>query len=278
MLIMVICTLFACSGNNDTGSSEIMSVTQPQTEAGAVPATTSTVTSTTTTITTTTTTTTIPETQPPVLKGINTNDEIYSEYTFSREYNTFLAECVFVGDSICSGIDHYDILPDDNVIAEGNVSAFNIEGFDFTYHGYDIPLSEALADRNPRYIVFSMGMNDVNMGSTELYVQNYERLLSEVEAVLPEAVLIVTSITPIDALSEFCLNSKIDSYNAAIRDYLSGQPNRYFVDVSAYLKGEDNGLKQEYSSGDGIHLSRSAYHALLYQVCEQIVDTGIYQP
>ncbi len=183
-----------------------------------------------------------------------------------------------MGDSICSGIDRYGILPDDNVIAEGNVSAFNIEGFDFTYHGYDIPLSEALADRNPRYIVFSMGMNDVNMGSSDLYIQNYERLLSEVEAILPDAVLIVASITPIDSASQFCSNEKIDSYNAAVRDYLSGQPDRYFVDVSAYLKGADNGLKPDYSGGDGIHLSRTAYHAVLYQVCEQIVDTGVYQP
>lgn len=223
------------------------------------------------------TTTSPPETTThAVYSGINTNDEVYSEYTFSDTYNGFLADCVFIGDSICSGLDRYDILPDDNVLAEGNVSAFNIEGFTFTYHGYDMPLSEALADRNPRYVVFSMGMNDVNMGSSELYVQNYERLLNEVEEVLPGAVLIINSITPIYTSSNFCSNSKIDTYNNAMRDYAATRPNTYFADTSPLLKGGDNGLKDGYSSGDGIHLSRSAYHAMLYQLCRQIVDRGLY--
>ena len=40
-----------------------------------------------------------------------------------------------------------------------------------------------------------------------------------------------------------------------------------FVDVSAELKNSENALKTDYSSGDGIHLSPDAYHAVLYQLC-----------
>ena len=43
----------------------------------------------------------------------------------------------------------------------------------------------------------------------------------------------------------------------------------HYADVTAELKNEENALKTNYSSGDGIHLSPDAYYAVLYQLCRR---------
>lgn len=223
------------------------------------------------------TTAAVTKTEKPTAASVNANSEQYPDYSFSDEYNKFLSETVFVGDSICSGLDLYGILPDNNVIAKGSASANNIFTFDFKLNGTEMPVMDALADLKPKYVVFSMGMNDVNLTTAEVFVNNYNKLLTETKKILPDSKLIVASITPVSATSKFCSNTKIDSYNAAMRDFLDGNPEWLYADVTREIKNESNGLKDGYNGGDGIHLSRSAYYAFLYQVCQDIVDSGVYR-
>ncbi len=210
----------------------------------------------------------------PVIK----NAEDYG-YRFSIPHNAFLSETVFVGDSICSGLSAFEVLPYKKVCATGNVSANNIFTFTFNVYGEELSIKDALAALHPNYVVFSMGMNDVNMTTKEDYIENYRNLLSEIQAVLPDAKLIVASITPITVSSEFSSNDSIDEYNNAIKENLASEENWFFVDAAPLLKDEStNALKEEYNSGDGVHLSGAAYYAFLYQICSQVIDEGIYQP
>lgn len=117
-----------------------------------------------------------------------------------------------------------------------------------------------------------MGMNDINMGSEELFVSNYRRLCDEIHDVLPEAKLIVLSVTPIAASQTFSSNEKIDRYNNALR-LGANEYGWYFIDTASPLKGSDNAMKPGYSSGDGIHISRSAYNVILYAICR---NAGIF--
>lgn len=211
---------------------------------------------------------------PPVVQ----NTEIYKDFTFTDSHNRFLADTVFVGDSICSGLRVYGVLPDSSVVAKGSVSANNIFTFNFSVNGYEVPIIDALKAVNPKYVVFSMGMNDVNMTSSEGFVENYTKLLTQAQEALPDSKLIVASITPLASTSNFCSNSQIDSYNAALKASLESSGKWYYADVSTELKDSYNNLKEGYNGGDGIHLSGSAYYAYLYQVCTTAVDGGIYQP
>lgn len=203
-------------------------------------------------------------TEPPEEEII----EEYNSFTLTDEDNDFLSRCVFVGDSICSGLKVYDILPAEHVIAQGNIAARNIFDFTFIVDGGEQSLLSALVELKPEYVVFSMGMNDVNITSEEEYVQNYTDLLAMTESFLPDAKLIVLSITPIDRTSTFTANENIDSFNAAIENaFAENEENKWlYVDVTGELKNSVNALKTNYNSGDGIHLAPDAYYAVLSQL------------
>lgn len=205
----------------------------------------------------------IETTEPPEEELI----EEYNTFTLTDEDNDLLSRCVFVGDSICSGLKVYDILPAKNVVAQGNIAARNIFDFTFIVDGGEQSLLSALVALKPEYIVFSMGMNDVNITSQDEFVQNYTDLLTMTESFLPDAKLIVLSITPIDRNSSFTANENIDSFNENLSQALAESEKWLYVDVTPELKNSANALKTNYSSGDGIHLAPDAYYAVLSELC-----------
>lgn len=183
----------------------------------------------------------------------------------------FLADCVFVGDSICSGLSAYKILSASHVVAKGSVGVRSIFDYTFKVSGGSYGVVQALSILKPKYVIFSMGMNDINMTSAQKYCENYKNLLTKVQDALPSAKLTVASITPITTTSKFSTNKKIDSYNVTIRDYLAANyPSWGYVDIASPLKNEWNALRSNYTSGDGIHLSPAAYQVILSAVCKQL--------
>lgn len=225
---------------------------------------------------TTTTGTTAPETTEDTSETTEPIIEDYNSFVFSDEYNDFLAECVFVGDSICSGLKLYEILPSKNVVAQGNVAARNIFDFSFKVGKEELSVLSALVNLKPKYVVFSMGMNDVNITSEKTFCDNYGELLSLTEGFLPEAKLIVCSVTPITTDSKFSTNENIDSFNSALKEYLDETEKWTYVDITRELKNSANALKTDYNGGDGVHLAPAAYYAMLYQICERVVDGKVY--
>lgn len=198
--------------------------------------------------------------------------EEYNTFTLTDEDNDLLSRCVFVGDSICSGLKVFDILPAEQVVAQGNIAVRNIFDFTFIVDGGEQSLLSALVELKPEYVVFSMGMNDVNITSREEYVQNYNDLLAMTESFLPDAKLIVLSITPIDRTSTFTSNENIDSFNEALeQDFSEDEEKKWlYVNVTPELKNSANALKTNYSSGDGIHLAPDAYYAILSQLSNAV--------
>lgn len=210
------------------------------------------------------------ETASEVGSGVSIEEQ-YSSYTFSEEDEAYLDTCLFVGDSICGGLSHYGILPADHVISKGSVAARNIFDFKFGIGDSETDVLTAILNQKQDHVIFSMGMNDVNMTDAETYVANYFNLLTMVAAYCPDSELIVLSITPILADSDFSANEKIDSYNAAIKDAIEkdGKPNWKYIDISPELKNSAGGLKSSYESGDGIHLAQAAYYAYLWQIVQE---------
>ena len=191
-------------------------------------------------------------------------------YALSASDQKFLESCVFVGDSICSGLRVYKILPASHVVAKGSVGVRNIFNFKFQVGKYETDVISALKSLNPKRVIFSMGMNDINMSSTKQYCTNYQNLLTEAQKALPNAQLYAASITPIAANISFSTNAKIDKYNSALQSFLTKYPGWKYLDITKELKNQWNALKNDFSGGDGIHLSPAAYQAYLWQVCKQL--------
>ena len=267
-----------------------------ETTAPAVTTTETTTPALTTTATTTTVTTTTAVTTTPCITTAETTTVSVTEITIGEipEYTAtevthsaepdahgltaqdyaFLSDTVFVGDSICSGLRVYKILPDDSVIAKGCVGARNIFDYTFPLRGNEFGVSYSLSLLKPKYVVFSMGMNDVNMTTPEQYCNNYDYLLKTLHTVLPETKFFVASVTPITADCTFTTNAKINALNEAISEHLEDTDYGY-VDITSGVKLWDGSLKPDLSGGDGIHLAPGAYYLLLNALCDELVDSKI---
>ena len=228
-------------------------------------------------VTTTEEVTTVEETtvETTTTEAVPVDPAAPDEFGLTAEDRAFLKDTVFVGDSICSGLRVYKILPDENVLAAGSVAARNV--FEFTYNvgGNEYSLAYALTVLKPRYVIFSMGMNDVNMTTPEQYCTNYDNVVKTVQTVLPDAKYFIASITPIAAESDFTTNERIDLFNQTLKTHLTGGETGY-VDVATGLKADwINALEKDNNGGDGIHLAPGAYYKYLNQICDQLVDTKI---
>lgn len=177
----------------------------------------------------------------------------------------YMDDVVIIGDSITKGYSVYGRLKDDNVLATGSIGIRNVLETEFDYQGYKLGITDILGRKKPKYIFISLGMNDLNWRSEEQYISDFQNFISEIQKVSPDSCIIVTAVTPVSRQTDFTENSKIDLYNEDLRkmvfDYNSDKI--YYVNAARYLKGDDNYLISEFSSGDGIHLSAGAYDYLL---------------
>lgn len=212
-------------------------------------------------------------TAPPtfVTTAEPSESEEYHSFPRSEADEEFLSGCVFVGDSICSGLARYGILSEKQVAAQGNIAARNIFDFTFNEGGAELSLLSLLVDRKPKTVVFSMGMNDVNITTTQEFADNYKNLIRTAEGFLPDAKMIVLAITPVKKDSEFTANETIDRFNLALKEMIDENEDWTFVDITPEMKNAENALKTNYNGGDGIHLSPDAYEAILGQLCDRMV-------
>ena len=174
-------------------------------------------------------------TAPPAEETVSATPSIelppYGGYSFDNDELVQLSDCAFVGDSICSGLFVYDVLPKDMVVATGNGGIRSLR---------------------------------------ETYCQNYLSFLADTQAELPSAKLYVASITPIDAGSNFASNDKIDRYNAAAKAAVE-QAGYGFIDVTTHLRNDTGGLNPDCGGGDGIHVNKLGYYSMLTDVAKRLV-------
>ena len=190
----------------------------------------------------------------------------FSVYEFSPRQEGFISSCLFMGDSICSGIGVYGFAP--NCYAKAGVAARNILEFTFDSDEYQVGPLTTLVNSGAKDLVFLMGTNDVNMVSAEEYTMYYDDFLSKVESACPDVSIYVISVPPVTEDSSFCYNSELDKLNDALQTMLeSSTRSRHYIDAASLLKDDTGALKEIYSAGDGVHLSRVAYYAILYALC-----------
>lgn len=203
-------------------------------------------------------------------------DEVHEQFDLSEEELSFVDYSLFVGDSICSGFAEYGIIPREHVAAKGNLGSRSFFDYTFKFRGKeDQTYAQVLKTSKPRYVLLSMGMNDVNMVYEQTYCENYREVI---QATLDgsDADVFVAAITPV--CSKFCANSVIDSFNDYMRRYIEDEfPERvHFIDFAQYLKNDEGKLRTCLHSGDGVHLGPYCYYIALWEMHRALMETGLW--
>ena len=161
---------------------------------------------------------------------------------------TLFEDYVLLGDSRAVGFWFYDFLPENRVLADAGDKISDLEAH--------IPDIVAMSPAN---LFFCYGINDVGIGlwpTPESYVEDFSRIIGEIQAQLPEVNIYISSILPATdpAFEQNSAWYDIPQYNVAVRAMCDGIDRCYFVD--------NDRLAEEYSymyEVDGIHLTRDFY-------------------
>lgn len=131
----------------------------------------------------------------------------------------------------------------------------------------------AVAGRlRPSYLVITLGVDYgvyYYRDRPETFRFYYEKLLSALRDASPDTVCILQSIFPVGRGSTVITNAMINSANAVIRD-IAREHGLFYLDQQPVLADEEGFLRQEFCySEDGIHLTASAYDAILQNLMAQ---------
>ena len=134
-----------------------------------------------------------------------------------------------------------------------------------------LTVGEACAKKQPRYLVLSFGINGIVkfIERKDLYVTNYQKLIQTVRAASPDTKILLQTVYPVRSANGFSvdtdtLNRYIGVLNSWLFEIAANQENVRIADTASVLRDSDNRLLAAYDAGDGLHLNKKAYEAILY--------------
>jgi len=161
------------------------------------------------------------------------------------------ADLVMLGDSLTEFGEWSALLPGVRVVNRG------IRGN--TTGDLDRRLEDALRVEAPVYSL-TIGINDLSRGATaDEVIEGIVGLIARVRARWPAALMIVTSVPPIDPaqFGSMELVATVQRVNAAIAARAPALGARY-LDIGAAMATTQGTLRPELSE-DGVHLTEAAY-------------------
>ena len=133
----------------------------------------------------------------------------------------------------------------------------------------------------PEKVFINIGTNDLSDGRIPIpqIIDNYDKILREIENALPEAVIYLMAYYPVnfqaasDEMKE-CLrirtNEKINAANAEVEKLAKRHGQRY-IDINANLKDSQGRLKAEYTI-EGMHINPEGYRAIFDDLMRYVTE------
>jgi len=204
-------------------------------------------------------------------------NETYTNYASFVQDEDFLLKSVFIGDSI------FRDFADSGVLTTGLVYAINgVKVGEITEKRFPLPsgdgeidLLTALANEKPENVFILLGTNNAavyGMNGIEAFTNDYLHLITLIKTYSPQSSITALSITPVNKEREGFDNMLIDAYNNALEAAISELRDEdvRFLCMNSELKNPQGMLKSRYGQSDGIHLTTSAYHAILWLICNSV--------
>ena len=194
-----------------------------------------------------------------------------------RVTSAYFDDAVFIGDSLTTGIQLYNILPDTTVLASVGININNI----FTNevisdgNGGQQTILDAAKDIQPAKIYTMLGTNGLKGLGPEETVRYYRQLVQQLKADHPDSIIYVQSLMPINEeifaanYGYELTNAEIDECNELLMQ-MAGEEEVYFVNCAEAIKDENGELPAEFTT-DGLHFRGEYYNKWIDYLKEHTV-------
>lgn len=182
-----------------------------------------------------------------------------------RKDDSYLENCIFVGDSISTGFSGYGFVSEKNVFAKTSMRIDLINNTPLeTFYG-NVLVIDALKSANPQNVYVMLGSNGMGWIDSSKMIADYSEFIDNVKSGLPNANIYVMSIPPVTAERELkpsveegkILNSDINDYNSQLLS-LANEKNIHYIDVNSAIVDSNGKLPTDVST-DGMHFIKDTY-------------------
>ena len=139
--------------------------------------------------------------------------------------------------------------------------------------GEYLTVGEALRRKRPEHLLLCFGLNGAvqKIRQGETYFKDcYRLLIDEAQAASPETQILLQACYPVarsmDMSRYTCTAGELNGYIRTINSWTKELAEEYglaYLDTADLLADSDGFLREEYQSGDGYHLSTTAYERIL---------------
>lgn len=174
--------------------------------------------------------------------------------------DSYFDDAVFIGDSRTEGF----------IMNSGlsNTVSYTYKGLtvDTVYtsavinmDGEKISVMDALKKTSFAKVYVMLGINETGWPSSSIFIEKFEKIIDDIHAVNPDAVIYVQAILPVSAAvsaeHSYLKNSKIFEYNRLLLE-MSYKKKVCFVDSAEAVAAPDGSLPED-GAPDGIHPNKT---------------------
>jgi len=181
----------------------------------------------------------------------------------------YVDKFVFLGDSTTYGMGFYQVVSMNQVWTPASktltLSLWNTSTIDYPDDNTELSIQDAVAKKQPEYILITLGVNGVSFMDEEYFVTEYTGLVNAVKAASPNTKIILNSIYPVSVnypSTNGITNEKIDAANKWILDIAKSTDVKY-LDSESVLKDSTGNLVETYHNGDFLHLTADSFKLVI---------------
>ena len=201
-------------------------------------------------------------TPPPTLLG-ETED-------MGQEYQDAI---IFYGDSNTNGLRLQELLPGGYATTQVwtpmsgtlTLNRWSIDQIVYPDTWTEMPVTEAMALKQPEYLIVNLGENGVSFMDEEYFKSEYTALVQALAEACPGTKLMCASLFPVADSYPYqrdINNEKLSAASGWIYEVAEAEGLRY-IDLAAAVKGEDGSLPEHLHLGDGYHLNAEGHRLVL---------------
>ncbi|MBD5504723.1 MAG: hypothetical protein HDR09_13590 [Lachnospiraceae bacterium] len=199
-----------------------------------------------------------------------------TEYPYTKENIGYFHDAAFLGDSRTLGISDYAGLEEADFYCDSGMMIFKLLEEKITYQktGDKVDLNQVLQEKQYGKIYIMLGMNELGYGNTEMYLEQYRKVLNQIKEWQPQAIIYVMANLHVSReknnLETEFNNININDKNAASAQLANGT-DIFYLDVNPLFTDSDGFLNADLSF-DGVHLYAQHYDVWREFLLEHAVE------